>query len=301
MYRNIEEKIIGGIFGVAVGEAEAMALAGAQEKKWSRSTGLCLCTADGLLYEKSFGGFMQNYDDFINDLKFAPPLKNYSIGEDVEAAIDVFKKSRDKTAELHVGSQKTGYGSVVRMIPVIIYLGEIDFLGCELGHNEMRIIHDAVRHIHDNSISIVACAIYVTVGRLLLGGFSVEQSIYEGIRIVSRYYSGSPYYRKALLKMRDLYNIDIFRLLPEAAIYSSEDSIRVVEAAIWCLINTESYEECIRRGKALGGACDVVCSAAGGLAGLCYGINGIPQMWLRQLNSQRYIKEVSKKMAEKFR
>lgn len=301
MSKNIEDRITGGIFGLAVGEAEAMALAGEQEKKWSRSTGLCLCTADGLIYEKSFGGFMQNYDDFINKMKFVPPMKNYNIGDDVAEAVNVFKQNKHKAAERHTGSANNGYGAVIRMIPVIIYLGEIDFIGCELGHEEMNIIHQAVQLTHEHCFSIVACAIYVTVGRLLLGGFSAEESIYEGIRLVSRYYSGSPFYRKALLALKDLYNIDIFRLLPAAAIYSSEDSIRTVEAAIWCLINTESYEECICRGKQLGGACDVVCSAAGGLAGLCYGMDGIPQLWLSQLKSQREIKEISKKMADRFK
>lgn len=300
MCKNIEERIMGGIFGLAIGEAEAIAPAGADKKSWSRSTGLCLCTADGFLCEKSHRGIMQNFADFTEKLKFVPPEKNFNIGDDVIMAIEAYRHA-GKLSEICTGTENNGYGSVVRMIPVAIYLGEIDFIGCELGHYEMQIIHDSVSLIHNHSFSIVACAVYVTVGRLLLGGFSLEQSIYEALRLISRYYSGNPAYRRALFEIRDLYNMDIFRLLPEIAIYSSEDSIKTVEAAIWCLINSESYEECIYRAKRLGGASDVVCSAAGGLAGLCYGISGIPEEWLRQLKSQREIKEVSKKMVERFK
>lgn len=300
MCKSIEERIIGGMFGVAVGEAEALSYEGAPEKSWSRSTGLCLCTADGFLCKKNHREIMQNFDDFANNLKFVPPEKNFYIGDDVAMAMDAYKQG-GRINGIYTGSENNGYGSVVRMIPVAIYLGDIDFIGCELGHMEMGVIHDAVKIIHNNSYSMVACALYVTVGRLLLGGFAPEESIYEALRLVGRYYSGSPFYRSALLEIRDLYNMDIFRLLPEVAIYSSEDSVKTVEAAIWCLINSESYDECIYRAKHLGGASDVICSAAGGLAGFCYGIGGIPEEWLRQLKSPREIKEVSKKMADRFK
>ena len=300
MCNSIENRIIGGMFGLAVGEAEAIAPDGAEQKSWSRSTGLCLCTADGFLCEKNYRGIMQNMADFTEYLKFVPPEKNFYIGDDVAAAIEAYRKG-SKICGFRAGSESNGYGSVVRMIPVAIYLGEIDFLECELGHQEMKIIHDTVRIINNHSFSIVACSIYVTVGRLLLGGFSIEQSIYEAIRLVSRYYSGSPFYRRALMELRDLHNMDIFRLLPEAVIYGSENSVRTVEAAIWCLINSENYEDCVCMAKKLGGASDVVCSAAGGLAGLYYGFDGIPEEWIKRLKSQREIKEVSKKMAERFK
>ena len=85
MCKSIEDRIIGGMFGLAVGEAEAIAPDGADQKSWSRSTGLCLCTADGFLCEKNYGGVMQNFADFTENLKFVPPEKNFYIGDDVAA------------------------------------------------------------------------------------------------------------------------------------------------------------------------------------------------------------------------
>ncbi len=300
MCKSIEDRIIGGMFGAAVGEAEAITRAGEAQKSWSRSTGLCLCMADGFLCGKTDGEIIQNFADLADGLKFVPPQKEFYIGENVEAAIKAYRHG-GRIKKCCMVSENDGYGAVVRMIPVAVYLGNIDFLGCELGHGEMKIIHDAVTLTHNHPVSIVSCAVYVTVGRLLLGGFSSEQSIYEALKIVSRYYSGSPVYREAFLELRDLYNMDIFRLLPEVVIYNWEDSLRIVEAAIWCLINSGSYEECLRRAKHLRGASDSICSAAGGLAGLCYGIDGIPKEWRGRLRDQSEIKEISEKMAEKFR
>ncbi len=300
MCKSIEDRIIGGMFGAAVGEAEAITRAGEAQKSWAGSTGLCLCMADGFLCGKTGSEIIQNFADFADGLKFVPPQKEFYIGEDVKATIEAYRHG-GRIKKCCIDAESSGYGSVVRMIPVAVYLGDIDFLGCELGHREMKIIHDAVTLTHKHPVSIVSCAVYVTVGRLLLGGFSSEESIYEALRIASRYYSGSPFYRKAFLELKDLYNMDIFRLLPEIVIYNWENSLRIVEAAIWCLINSDSYEECLRRAKHLGGAAGPICSAAGGLAGLRYGIGGIPKEWLRRLRDRSEIKEISEKMAEKFR
>ena len=43
------------------------------------------------------------------------------------------------------------------------------------------------------------------------------------------------------------------------------------EAAIWCLITTDSYEECMLKAVNLDEDTDTVAAIAGGLAGLYYG------------------------------
>ena len=106
MCKSIEDRIIGGMFGLAVGEAEAIAPDGADQKSWSRSTGLCLCTADGFLCEKNYGGVMQNFADFTENLKFVPPEKNFYIGDDVAAAIEVYK-SGGKSCKYRAGTEDT--------------------------------------------------------------------------------------------------------------------------------------------------------------------------------------------------
>ena len=64
-----------------------------------------------------------------------------------------------------------------------------------------------------------------------------------------------------------------------------------LEAAIWCLLNTNDYASCILEAVNLGGDTDTVAAIAGGLAGLAYGYEAIPQDWLDVLVRREYLEK----------
>lgn len=55
------------------------------------------------------------------------------------------------------------------------------------------------------------------------------------------------------------------------------------DAALWCLANTSSYAECALAAVNLGGDTDTTAAVAGALAGIVYGVEGIPAEWLGAL------------------
>ena len=55
------------------------------------------------------------------------------------------------------------------------------------------------------------------------------------------------------------------------------------DAALWCLANTSSYAECALAAVNLGNDTDTTAAVAGALAGIVYGIEGIPAAWLSTL------------------
>ena len=58
--------------------------------------------------------------------------------------------------------------------------------------------------------------------------------------------------------------------IPEEEIKSSGYVVDTLEAAIWCLLNTENYRDCVLKAVNLGDDTDTVAAVAGGLAGLKY-------------------------------
>lgn len=54
-------------------------------------------------------------------------------------------------------------------------------------------------------------------------------------------------------------------------IKSSGYVVDTLEAAIWCLLNTDSYKYCVLKAVNLGEDTDTVAAVAGGLAGILYG------------------------------
>ena len=54
-------------------------------------------------------------------------------------------------------------------------------------------------------------------------------------------------------------------------------------ASLWCLLTTTDFRDCVLKAVNLGGDTDTTGCVAGGLAGLLYGMEGIPQDWREAL------------------
>ena len=92
-----------------------------------------------------------------------------------------------------------------------------------------------------------------------------------------------------------------FDKLPETEMKSSGYVVDTLEAAIWCLLTTDSYEKCVLKAVNLGDDTDTVAAVAGGLAGLLYGYDAIPQKWIDTLIKRDYIEDLCKKAAEAWK
>ena len=71
--------------------------------------------------------------------------------------------------------------------------------------------------------------------------------------------------------------------MPEEKIKSNGYVVDTLEAALWCLLNTDNYKDCVLKAVNLGDDTDTVAAIAGGLAGMFYGVDAIPNEWLEQL------------------
>ena len=63
-------------------------------------------------------------------------------------------------------------------------------------------------------------------------------------------------------------------------IKSSGYVIDTLEAVIWCLLNTNNYKDAVLKAVNLGDDTDTVAALTGGLAGLVYGLESIPEKWI---------------------
>lgn len=69
---------------------------------------------------------------------------------------------------------------------------------------------------------------------------------------------------------------------------------------IYCLLTTGSYKECVLKAVNLGEDTDTVGAIAGGLAGLVYGRDEIPQKWKEALLKKEQILLLCQEFAKQF-
>ncbi len=74
-------------------------------------------------------------------------------------------------------------------------------------------------------------------------------------------------------------------------ISSSGYAVTTLEAALWCIYRTDSFEEALLLAVNLGGDADTIGAVSGQLAGAIYGRSGIPDRWLAKLAWRERIEE----------
>ena len=99
-------------------------------------------------------------------------------------------------------------------------------------------------------------------------------------------------------KYRRLRDLSAFNNLLDGEIKSSGYVVHTLEAAIWCLLNTDSYSECVLLAVNLGDDTDTVGAVAGGLAGLAYGAENIPAKWIDVIARKEWINDLCNDFAE---
>jgi ADP-ribosylglycohydrolase len=90
-----------------------------------------------------------------------------------------------------------------------------------------------------------------------------------------------------------LRNIEVFTSLPASEIHSTGYVVDTLEAAIWCFLTTDSYKDCVLRAVDLGGDTDTIACVAGGLSGIAYGYDSIPEEWKNTIVKKEWILELS--------
>lgn len=270
-----------GVYGLAVGDAlglpyeflerhsfEAIDMVGygsynQPEGTWSDDTSLTLATCDSI---REFGAV--NLEDIMNkflmwlrDSKYTPYGETFGVGNTTFKAIKSFEKNRLVPTCGQKGEKDNGNGSLMRILPLaFIKSSEED-------------IKNVSSLTHGHPISIEACQIYIKIAKGILLGKSLE-SILDNIEV-------SELYR----------NLKFLSRLNEGDIKSTAYVVTSLEAALWCVLKTNSYRSCVLKAVNLGNDTDTIGAIAGGLAGLIYGYENIPKNWIIKLKRKDLIED----------
>lgn len=252
---------------------------------WSDDTTMELCALESLAKGNlDLDDIMQNFGKWVYKGEFTPTGKLFDIGNACRSAIFNYFERHADTA--HCGlteASSNGNGSLMRIIPFALYgycrQEDVRYLA-EVG--------SALTHAHLRSK--IACYVYSLIIVKMLDNPS-KDVIGEAISEAKNYYGSSEewaYYEP-------LFSIAVRE---RDTIKSTGYVVDSLEAALWCLLTTNSYKECVLKAVNLGGDTDTVAAIAGGLAGALYGLDAIPKEWLDTLLKRDYIEELCEKAAK---
>lgn len=176
----------------------------------------------------------------------------------------------------HCGGDReyaNGNGSLMRILPVCLY----NYLIHAERDAAIDNIHSVSALTHAHERSCIACGIYDFIVQELIST-PRKSSVKKALAKAKDYYIDAEKNKS----YNRLYEPN-FELTAEKEIKSSGYVVDTLEAAVWCLLNTNNYKECVLKAVNLGQDTDTVAAVAGGLAGILYGYKSIPSKWIDSL------------------
>ena len=154
-----------------------------------------------------------------------------------------------------------------------------------------KLVLDAHRQClitHGHICNQVCCALYCLAAKALLEGRNAQEAINEAVACLREIYRDMPEYEQELE----------WSIRPETS-WEGNGTGYVVDclrSAFMILERTSSYEEAVKQAVMLGNDTDTTACVTGGLAGILYGLPGIPERWLSMLREREKAAELLKQL-----
>ncbi|HZJ98813.1 MAG TPA: ADP-ribosylglycohydrolase family protein, partial [Tissierellaceae bacterium] len=215
----------------------------------------------------------------------------FDIGNGTRRALMRFEEG---TPALECGGKsdhENGNGSLMRILPIVFYLRSKYGRDFTSKDEAFQIIHNISALTHAHKRSQLACGIYISIASELFKEVDLKDLIQSGVIKAMDYYKEQEDFQNELhyykrIESKDFNKIDIDEIKSSGYVVDS------LEAAIWSLLNTTSYKDCVLKAVNLGEDTDTVAAIAGGLAGLYYGYGGIPEEWVEVIARKKYVEDL---------
>lgn len=294
------DKIRGGIYGVAIGDALGATLEFMERDKikaiygvlrdligggwmdlrageWTDDTEMTLAVAEGIFENKEEP--MEPIGKRFLEWEAGDPR---DIGYTVSSSIEAYKILKDwhkgALAVDELGVQTAGNGSLMRTLPIAFaYKTPEEIYKKAIAISQMT---------HWDLQAGLCCAHYCILARELLCKEPLE-ALEVAWATVDSLTQGED--RKSLKPLMDIDLHQPLKIveLAEAELLPSGYVIPSFQCALWAFLTQANFRDTLVAAVNLGGDADTVGAIAGGLAGTYWGFDAIPEEWLAKFDEQQ--------------
>ncbi|WP_160713291.1 ADP-ribosylglycohydrolase family protein [Chitinophaga solisilvae] len=254
---------------------------------FSDDSSLTFCTADSLIHGYNLHHMAINFVRWFQHGFWGAHNQVFDIGNTTRQALSRIVAG---TSPLHAGGYEefeNGNGSLMRMMPIAFYLAKEEDI--QFRYHIVKEV-SGITHLHFRAV--LACFIYVEFLRTLLTVKDLQEA-YQVTRAEVNDFILARQFNPSEVKLFKRILTDNITNLEENDIQSSGYVIHTLESALWCLLNTGNYQDCVLKAVNLGGDTDTTAAVAGAAAGLHYGFDNIPADWVQAVVKSAEIMRLS--------
>ncbi len=291
---DVENKIRGGIIGLLVGDALGVpyefherqsipplkqiefdppdnfkrAHSGVPVGTWSDDGAQALILLNTLLECKGFDAkhFANGLVDWYDNGFMAVDGEVFDVGIQTAKSISAIKSNIDPLLAGGIDEHSNGNGSLMRVLPLAIWHNGSDEDLVSVAFNQSSVTHGHIR-------SKLCCAFYCLWARRILQ--NVEEPWNSAVDALFQIFPENT-------PERIEFESTIFPPNADYDISGNGYVVSSLRAAKWANEN-RTFEETVKAAIALGEDTDTTACIAGGIAGLKFGLDGIPTRWRENL------------------
>ena len=265
---------------------------------WSDDTSMSLCLADSLCKGYDLTDMMKNFSRWCFNGEYTAAGKTFDVGRTCRKAINKF---REGVPAEYCGDNSingNGNGALMRTFPIALY--QCVKYNREQPENFLLPIHEVSCLTHAHEIGLICCGLFsLTLKEWLEDSnrpfFDAAQTAFE---------KGMEAYLNLDGNFKN--HLPLFES-PNELIRKSVDelpswgyALNTWNIALWSLLTTDNYHDCVLKAINVGGDTDSNGAVAGALAGVIYGKNMIPAEWIESLLNKEFIDEICGKFNKKI-
>ncbi|MGC5745035.1 ADP-ribosylglycohydrolase family protein [Chryseobacterium sp. NFX27] len=261
---------------------------------WSDDSSLTLCLAEELTKGYNLEKIGQSFVKWNKYGHWTAHGRLFDIGGTTRHSIARLIKGESAKFSGNIFEEDNGNGSLMRILPLAFYLKD---------EENIEKLYQTVKEVsaitHGHFRSVFACFIYVIFAIELIKGKKRKEAYIRMQKAALEYSEIQCFNPKEIeLYYRVLKN-DI-SAYPEEEIKSGGYVLHSLEASLWCFLNSETYAEAVLKAVNLGEDTDTTGAITGGIAGIYYGFENIPEEWIAELVRKNDIEVLCEKLQKKL-
>ena len=250
---------------------------------WSDDSSLTFCLAASLLQGYDLADMAQRFIAWKERAYWTAHDQVFDIGRTTSRAIQRLKeileddeledlKTRKNTAKEH----QNGNGSLMRILPLLFYIQG------QPVQQQFETIWEVSALTHPPIRAAMACFVYLKLAEKILSGQDKQAAYQATCQEVQALWEAIAFAPAERAHFERCIQHDI-QQVPRAALRSGGYVIETLEASLWAFLTTNRFETAVFAAINLGHATDPTAAVTGGLAGLYYGYEGLPLVWVASL------------------
>ncbi|MGV0924970.1 ADP-ribosylglycohydrolase family protein [Empedobacter tilapiae] len=260
---------------------------------FSDDSSMMFCLAESLCNGYDVNDIAEKFQMWMHEGYWTADGEVFDVGISTRKAINRLRVVKNPTEAGSTDESDNGNGSLMRILPLAIFTKDLSI------DERCEIVKEVSSITHAHNRSVLACIYYIEFALNVLDAENLIEA-----------YLNTNFWLKLFLEENDIYKNEFQyfeRILSGKLIDLKEDEIRStgyvidsLEASIWCLLNTNSYKDCVLKAVNLGHDTDTIACIAGGIAGIYYDIETIPTNWIGKLARVDDILHLAEQLEEKY-